>query len=214
MSSMTDTRGRVGLWSESDPSLEQSSENEIEILTSGSISSATQQFGFRWFVVPESSASYGVLGISQWKGLLQSSELQSDLIVGMARYGVIGGELATRNRQFGSWEIGVAQRLQALNRATIEEDGFEAVGVSTLQLAWNYAKWLFPKAVPIPSVVPNADRGVDFRWYLEGWDLQIAVDPEETTVWIRNRASNAIQCGRFSEYLDQVRDLLSQFADH
>lgn len=68
---------------------------------------------------------------------------------------------------------------------------------------------LLSQRTPSPSVVPTADRGVQFSWHMAGWDLEIEVLPEETEIWVRNRLDNRQWSGSSTEIADLFRLALS-----
>jgi hypothetical protein len=110
------------------------------------------------------------------------------------------------------WLSALQIRFGELSRMNKELDGFDPVDSELIARAWQYAVDLFSLDTPVPDVIANDDGGVEFRWYMGGWELQVIVDPSETSVWMRRKATGQIWYGDLREYREHVRVVLGSLA--
>ncbi len=102
--------------------------------------------------------------------------------------------------------------LGRLVQMLIEGEGRDAYpDASVITRSWSEVTSLFGPHTPTPSIVPTEDGGVAFVWHKKGWDVEIAVDPAETTVWAHRRSDGtkvygplAVQRGRLVELLSEM----------
>ncbi len=81
------------------------------------------------------------------------------------------------------WFSYVERRMRELADDEEGIDGYPARDQPVISDAWLNAAQLFGPNTPTPSVVPTVQGGIEFVWHKTGWDLELAVDPGDTTVW-------------------------------
>ncbi len=94
-----------------------------------------------------------------------------------------GQEAVTR------WGAYVGQRLGELERGEGDYTELRCPSAATVARARKVAAETFRDGTPTPSVVPNADGGIDFVWHKNGYDVEICVTETEADIWARQRAT-------------------------
>jgi hypothetical protein len=110
------------------------------------------------------------------------------------------------------WFSYVERRMKELADDEEGIDGYPARDQTVINEAWLNAAQLFGPNTPTPSVVPTVQGGIEFVWHKTGWDLELAVDPDETTVWARNRETGDTWYGALHERRGQLLGLLGYLA--
>lgn len=112
------------------------------------------------------------------------------------------------------WLAYVLRRLNELgeDRVTSTADEPQAPTTAALMRALKDVTTLLPPTCPTPSVVPTADRGVQFVWHKNGWDVE--VDVEDTiSLWASHAATSRVISGslaeRRTEFSKILRDLIA-----
>jgi hypothetical protein len=106
------------------------------------------------------------------------------------------------------WLAYVERRMQELAVNEDDPHGYPARDQHVIQRAWECAAKWFTQSTPAPSVVPTAEGGIEFVWHKCGWDLELAIDPDETWVWARERESGEIWHGSLDERRENLLSLL------
>jgi hypothetical protein len=78
--------------------------------------------------------------------------------------------------------------------------------------AWSEVNSVFGHHTPTPSVVPSEDGGIAFVWHKNGWDVELDVDPTETTVWAQRRDDGTNLYGPLATQRGRLVEMLSEMA--
>ena len=87
------------------------------------------------------------------------------------------------------WGAYVAQRLDDLERGEGDYTDLRQPSAATVAHARQVAAETFRDTTPTPSVVPDADGGIDFVWHKNGYDVEICVTANEADIWARHRVT-------------------------
>jgi hypothetical protein len=110
------------------------------------------------------------------------------------------------------WNRYVVQRLAEIRAGAHDFSGLRIPSGNVIDRAWDVAVTTFPAGVPPPSVLPTEDGNVAFVWHKSGWNVEVEVGPEETTVWAFNRNSGRDFSGSLGRYRVATTEILSSLA--
>ena len=124
----------------------------------------------------------------------------------------IGEQLPSRAEPFdvriARWNRHVVQRLEELRVGAFDFTGLQVPPEHVVNQAWIIASSQFHFDTPPPSVLPSDEGEVLFIWHKSGWDVQINVGSEETTVWAYDRTSGTELSGLLASRQKELADLL------
>jgi hypothetical protein len=111
-------------------------------------------------------------------------------------------------------DMPVAQRYVLSRLSAMRDAAFAALDVyadlSGFVRAWTVGAGLLDETMPTPSVVPSEDGGVTFVWHKGGWDVEVEIDPTETTVWAYSRHTGETWFGELDTHRQALRQLLRE----
>jgi hypothetical protein len=105
----------------------------------------------------------------------------------------------------------VLGRLQEMAEAPDLESGVLR-DFPVLARAWTEGQLILGADTPTPSVVPSDEGGVTFVWHKGGWDVEVQVDPVETTVWAQSRRTGTTWYGSLDDHRSELRALLREMS--
>jgi hypothetical protein len=125
----------------------------------------------------------------------------------------ISDQLSSRSEAFNAkiarWNRHVVQRLEELRAGAFDFTGLQIPPQHIVDQAWAIASSHFHFNTPPPSVLPSDEGEVLFIWHKSGWDIQINVGPEETTVWAYNSGSSTEFSGSLASRQKELANLLN-----
>jgi len=130
-----------------------------------------------------------------------------------ARMRGVEGVSAALRHDNSRWWIYVRRRLDDLRELREQPDGETPVpSARALRRAPAEAVRFMKARTPTPSVVPTPEGAVQFVWHKGGWDIDIEVSDNETTVWVDNRDTGASWHGSLDKRLDELHQVLDNLA--
>lgn len=121
----------------------------------------------------------------------------------------LSGRAEAFNAKIARWNRYVVQRLEELRVGAFDFTGLQVPSEQVVDQAWMIASTTFHLDTPPPSVLPSEEGEVLFIWHKSGWDIQINVGPEETTVWTHDRSSGAEFWGSLVSQQKELANLLN-----
>lgn len=124
----------------------------------------------------------------------------------------IDDQLSSRAEAFNvkivRWNKHVVQRLEELRAGVFDFTGLQVPQEQVVDQAWNIASNNFYSNTPPPSVLPSDEGEILFIWHKSGWDVQITVGSEETTIWAYDRNSGNEFSGSLASRQREFANLL------
>jgi hypothetical protein len=124
----------------------------------------------------------------------------------------IDDQPSSRAEEFGEkiarWNRYVVQRLEELRAGAFDFTGLQVPAEHIVDKAWVVASDYFHFNTPPPSVLPSDEGEILFVWHKAGWDAQISVGSEETTIWAYDRRSGAEFSGSLTSLQNEFSNLL------
>jgi hypothetical protein len=115
------------------------------------------------------------------------------------------------------WLGEAISKILALSDLSIGWDGYQGKPVSqgNVILAVEVLGRIAPlKGVPLPSIVPMSNGGIQFEWHRKDWDLEVAITaPNSIDVFAYDLTSQREQNFPVKSDLQQLLDLVTVIAD-
>lgn len=125
----------------------------------------------------------------------------------------IDDQLSSRAEAFNAniarWNRYVLQRLEELRVGAFDFTGLQVPSEYVVDQAWIIARNHFYFDTPPPSVLPSDEGEILFIWHKSGWDIEINVGSEETTVWAYDRSSGTELSGSLASQQKELARLLN-----
>lgn len=106
------------------------------------------------------------------------------------------------------WLGHIVDRLNSI-ASSPDVDGVDPAAIGrVLKVLWG----LLRVDTPTPSVVPCENGGIQCVWHKAGWDLELDIFADETTVWAREREGNLSWSGSLGDYREDTELVLKTLA--
>jgi hypothetical protein len=121
---------------------------------------------------------------------------------------------ASRQRDY--WRLMAEDRLRKLQRLEVGWDGHTGrpVAVSTVYFVLDVLEQIMLPGVPMPSLMPLSNGGLQIEWHRNGWDVEIEVArPNHLHFWAYDISGDREHEFDVSEDIAPLFEFVSYIAD-